>query len=282
MIQSHQHYDLLGKVVLERVVFTPPLRLKEQMESEACLLYSIKGNSALYHVNKKYDIKSHNGVLMKCGNYFNYWQENADNSENEAVAIHLYPELIKYVYNDKIPDFLTDKSNQKDSKIQVIKSNELLKLYIEGLMIYFNNPDIVDEDLIVLKVKELLNILYKLDSNNIRNLLHDIFNPSNVHFKNIIGNNVFEDISIEEIAHLCNLSISSFKRKFKESFNDTPASYFKNKKLEKATQLLTVSSDRILDISIDCGFSSVDSFSKSFKKKYGLSPTEFRQNDGLN
>ncbi len=48
MIDKHQHYDLLGKIVLERVIFTPPLRLKEQLYSEACLLYSIKGNSTLY------------------------------------------------------------------------------------------------------------------------------------------------------------------------------------------------------------------------------------------
>ena len=52
MIHKHQRYDLLRKVVLERVIFTPPLRLKERLDSEACLLYSIKGSSNLFFQSK--------------------------------------------------------------------------------------------------------------------------------------------------------------------------------------------------------------------------------------
>lgn len=52
MIHKHQRYDLLGKVVLERVIFTPPLRLKERLDSEACSLYSIKGSSNLFFQSK--------------------------------------------------------------------------------------------------------------------------------------------------------------------------------------------------------------------------------------
>lgn len=277
MIHKHQHYDLLGKVVLERVIFTPPLRLKERLDSEACLLYSIKGNSTLYDANQKYNLSTNNGILMKCGNYFNHWHLNKDSSQNEAIAIHLYPDLIRYVYKDKLPGFLADKKQNKAVALHLINGNQLLKPYVESLLLYFNNPEIVDEEVIILKVKELINLLYKIDSNNIRDLLHDLFNPQNYDFKQIINRNVYEDLSTEELAHLCNLSLSSFKRKFKSVFDDTPASYIKNKRLEKAAQLLNISEDRIIDICFDCGFSNVDNFSKSFKIKYGCTPSEYRK-----
>jgi AraC-like DNA-binding protein len=277
MIHKHQHYDLLGKIVLERVIFTPPLRLKERLDSEACLLYSIKGNSSLYDSKGKYELNSNDGILMKCGNYFNHWHLNKDNSKNEAIAIHLYPDLIRFVYKDKLPDFLIAKKQNKPIALQLLNGNQLLKPYVESLLLYFNNPAIVDEEVIILKVKELLNLLYKINSNNIRDLLHDMFNPHNYDFKHIVNKNIYQDLSIEELAHLCNLSLSSFKRKFRAVFNDTPASYIKNKRLDKAAQLLCISKDRIIDICFECGFSNVDSFSKSFKQKYGSTPSTYRK-----
>lgn len=280
MIHKHQRYDLLGKVVLERVIFTPPLRLKERLDSEACLLYSIKGSSTLYDVEQKHSLNSNDGVLMKCGNYFNHWHINEDDSKNEAVAIHLYPELIRYVYKDKLPAFLISKKQNKPVPIQLLNGNQLLKPYVESLLLYFNNPEIVDEEVIILKVKELLSLLYKINSNNIRDLLHDMFNPANYDFRQIINKHIYEDLSLEELAHLCHLSLSSFKRKFNAVFNDTPASYIKNKRLKKASQLLKISNDRIIDICFDCGFTNVDSFSKSFKKAYGSTPSEYRKSLG--
>lgn len=214
---------------------------------------------------------------MKCGNYFNHWHVNKDNAKNEAIAIHLYPDLIRHIYKNKLPDFLISKKKIKPVALALLNGNKLLKPYIESLLLYFDNPEIVDEEVIVLKVKELLNLLYKINSNNIRDLLHDMFNPSNYDFKHIIDANIHEDISVEELAHLCSLSLSSFKRKFKTVYHDTPASYLKNKRLEKAAQLLRVSSERIIDICYNSGFSNVDNFSKSFKQKYGSSPSEYRK-----
>jgi len=281
MIHTYQHFDLLGKVILERVVFTPPLRLLEKLEDEACLLYSVHGASTLYGVNQKHALKKGNSVLMKCGNYFNHWHVNTSDSRNEAVAVHLYPDVIRYIYDNNVPQFLISHPNSTPTPLQPIQNNELIKSYIEGLLFYFESPQIVDEYLIVLKLKELLNLLYKLNSNSIREVLHDMFNPHDVDFKKTIQANLYEDLSIQELAHLTRYSLSTFKRKFKEVFAASPASYIKSKRLEKAARLLQVSKDRISDICYDCGFNSVDNFSKSFKKAYGFSPAEFR-NQSLN
>ena len=277
MIHKHQHYDLLGKIVLERVIFTPPLRLREQMHAEACLLYSVKGNSTLYNGGESYSLTPDTGALMKCGNYFNHWHENKGDSKNEAVAIHLYPDLIRHVYQNDIPAFIVNKTPEESKAVHLLKEEEILKPYIDSLLLYFNNPEIIDEAIIILKVRELLSLLYKLDSSNVREMLHDLFNPDQYNFKEVVNKNLYEDLSLEELAHLCDMSLSSFKRRFKTVFDDTPASYFRNKRLEKAAQMLQFSDSRITDICFDCGFPSVDSFSRAFKQKFGTSPSGFRK-----
>ena len=93
--------------------------------------------------------------------------------------------------------------------------------------------------------------------------MKDLFNPDEYSFKEIIQNNLYEDLSVDNLAMLTNLSTSSFKRKFKEVFDDSPAHYIKTKRLEKAADLLVVSNQRITDICYECGFSDIGHFSTS-------------------
>ncbi|MBL4624272.1 MAG: helix-turn-helix transcriptional regulator [Flavobacteriales bacterium] len=73
---------------------------------------------------------------------------------------------------------------------------------------------------------------------------------------------------------------SSFKRDFKKYFNESPAKYFKNKKLTKAAELLARTSLLISEIAWDCGFENAAHFSTSFTDKYSQSPRNYR--DDLN
>ena len=132
MIHTHQHFDLLGRIILERVVFTPPLRLLEKLEDEACLLYSISGSSTIYGVDNRFGLEKESSVLMKCGNYFNHWHINKSETKNEAVAVHLYPDVIRYVYDNNVPQFLLLKSNAKPASFQSLQDKTLCTRQMKG------------------------------------------------------------------------------------------------------------------------------------------------------
>ena len=89
---------------------------------------------------------------------------------------------------------------------------------------------------------------------------------------------MFADITLDELADYCNLSLSSFKREFAKHYDDTPANYIKTKRLEKAAELLTRSDMRITDVAFECGFNELANFTKSFHAKYGLTPSNYRLN----
>ncbi len=200
----------------------------------------------------------------------------------EAIAIHLYPDVLKMIYDKEFPNFLKSVDEIQPSNYQKIKGSQLLKSYIESLQFYFDNPALVSEELLKLKLKELILLLAKTDNlQKIKNLLNNMFSKKDIDFKSIIEANIYNDLSINELAILTNLSLSSFKRSFKNHYEISPAKYIKQRRLEKATELLKATNLRISDIAFDTGFNDLAHFSKSFQAKYKLSPSEFRQNFNL-
>jgi AraC-like DNA-binding protein len=146
-------------------------------------------------------------------------------------------------------------------------------------LFYFENPSLINEDLLVLKVKEIVLLLSQTkNADAIQLILSQLFSPTTYTFKQIIEANLFSQLTIEELAEQNNLSVSSFKREFTKIYNDTPANYIKNKKLEKAAELLLISNERITDIAFTCGFNDLANFSKSFSDKYNATPTAYRLN----
>lgn len=279
MIIKHEHFDLLGKTVLERIVFKPPFRADSSMHNEACFLYVVNGNSRLYGAQQSLPLNTGEAVVMKCGNYLNDWTKNDSPEPNEAVAVHFTPDLLKLVYDDQLPEFLYAKNPPKTPSIGSVQTNLIIEKYVENLLFYFNNPPLVTDELIKLKVKELILLLIQTDAqNNIKPILRTLFNKEQYEFKNVIHTHLYENLSVEDLALLTNLSLASFKRKFKSIFNDTPARYIKNKKLEKAAELLLATDKpRITDICFDCGFNDLAHFSKCFAIKYGCAPSEYKR-----
>jgi len=247
------------------------------MHDEACLIYAFRGTSNLYSGTQTESLSANESVLMKCGSFLNSWNKNPDGSPNEAIAFHFYPDVLRLVYNNEIPNFLKSNTESGKKLIQKIDSDAAITNFFNGLIYYFENPDLATEDLIILKMRELILLLYNTNSHGIRDILRDLFNPTENEFKEIIKANLFNDLSLEDYALLCNLSLSTFKRTFKKTFGESPARYIKLKRLEEAANQLKVTNKRISDICFDCGFNEVGHFSKSFTALYNTSPSNYRK-----
>ncbi len=93
---------------------------------------------------------------------------------------------------------------------------------------------------------------------------------------NYIHANYREQISVETLSKTAGYSESRFDRIFKLSTGATPIQYLNNIRLEYATDLLRATSLSVTEIAVSCGFNDPLYFSRSFKKKYSCSPSEYR------
>lgn len=79
-------------------------------------------------------------------------------------------------------------------------------------------------------------------------------------------------LTIPELAFLCHMSVSTFKRRFQEAFGMAPGRYLHTRRMERAKTMLARKL-RPSEIYIDLGYESLSAFSTEFKKHFGVAPT---------
>lgn len=279
MIKEHLQLQLFNKGVFEKAILKPPFRLTAEMPDEACFYYVVQGCADTITNTERVHLKSNEGMVMKCGTYLNEYLETEGVEYCEAIAVHFYPEVLKMIYDKEFPDFLLNANEIEPLRYEKFNANKTFKNYIDSLQFYFENPQLVSEELLKLKLKEIILLLAKTDqAQAIKRLIGNLFTKQEVDFKETIEANLFTNFSLDELAALTNLSLSSFKREFSKHYDISPARYIKQRKLEKAAKMLKTTSLRISDVAYDCGFSDLAHFSKSFQKQYNVPPSEYRLN----
>ncbi|CAM3817699.1 helix-turn-helix domain-containing protein [Marinicrinis lubricantis] len=150
---------------------------------------------------------------------------------------------------------IVDELKQQKPYYQESAHGLLLSLYIELLRIYSKKEERMDQ-----KTDHKLG-----DTLVISPVLEYIYN------------NYMAPISIDDLADLCHLSTTHFRRKFREIMGASPLDFVYSTRIDEACKLLRSTEDSILSISEKVGFQSVSSFNRCFAKLMGTSPRAWRK-----
>lgn len=82
-------------------------------------------------------------------------------------------------------------------------------------------------------------------------------------------------LTVEQMAFLCHMSTSTFKRKFAVHYQDSPQHWLREQRLQRARWLLEEEHCRPSEVFERVGFEHLSSFSQAFKKRFGLLPSGF-------
>jgi AraC-like DNA-binding protein len=85
-----------------------------------------------------------------------------------------------------------------------------------------------------------------------------------------------EPLDVATLARAAHVSTAHFTREFRRAFGETPHRYLLTRRLERAAALLRNTDRSVADICLSVGLTSVGSFTTSFGKLYGMSPTAYR------
>lgn len=85
-------------------------------------------------------------------------------------------------------------------------------------------------------------------------------------------------INVKDFAESRGYTYDRFRRKFKRLYGMSPQSYILHSRLSKASDMLSQTELSCTEIAFRCGFNDSAQFSRMFKKQFGISPREFRDN----
>ena len=91
-----------------------------------------------------------------------------------------------------------------------------------------------------------------------------------------ITQNCAEPLTLEDVAHQIGISKSYFSHLFKDFTQMTFVDYLTKERIRRAETMFSGPKKKMIDIAFECGFTSVSSFNRTFKKIKGISPREFR------
>jgi AraC-like DNA-binding protein len=97
-----------------------------------------------------------------------------------------------------------------------------------------------------------------------------------VRAKDLADARYLEPLDVDDLARSAGLSRAHFSREFRRAFGVTPHAYLLTRRLERAASMLRTTDRSVADICIAVGLQSVGSFTSSFGRTYGRSPTAYR------
>lgn len=218
-------------------------------------------------------VNSQQSLLLKKGNWL--WTELLD---TEAIY---YCKLF-FFSEEKLTEFLkkhTKNTQPYTNEVAyfVIENDDYMGSFLNSLSILHLDNSAYSANLLEIKFEEIMLYLLAKYKGAFEDFLHSLISNEVSPFKNVIESNVYSNLKLEEIAFLCNMSLSTFKRHFTLEYNEAPGKWLQDKRLQRAKDLLQEGVLKPSDIYVDAGYNNLSNFSIAFKNKFGISPVDILQ-----
>lgn len=130
-----------------------------------------------------------------------------------------------------------------------------------------------DASLRRIKLEEILLYLHRQYPQQMTAFLAAAFQQSeSLSLRYVVATHQDGSLTVPELAFLCHMSVSTFKRRFQEVFHVAPGRYLHERRMERAKAMLHRQL-RPSEIYHELGYESLSAFSTEFKKHFGVAPT---------
>ncbi len=200
---------------------------------------------------------------------------------NERVTLRQeFESLLMFFTNDVLRDFLAKydieipAESSTDPAVITFPKDPYLKNFQDSMKIL--EKDFVKRQFRQTKMEELLLYLIEKYPDRTKRFLGTMLKEGEPNsLQQVVQNHKFTNLTTADMAFLCNMSLSTFKRKFQAAYHTSPKKYVIAEKMKKAAQLLQ-GHKKPSEIYFDLGYENLSSFSNEFKKHFGTRPSSYQ------
>jgi AraC-like DNA-binding protein len=228
------------------------------------------GKKQVHFAGTSVAVNKDQSLLLKKGNWL-----LTELLDTEAIY---YCKLF-FFSDKKLKKFLDKHSENQDvvkdgSPYFIIRNDAYIISYLNSLSTISEAPTVFMENLLAVKFEELMLYLLQKYGKKFEIYLHSLIVKEKSPFKKIVESQIHSNLKLEEIAFLCHMSLSTFKRHFLKEYKVSPGKWLQDKRLQKSKEILEQGDLKPSDIYLDFGYNNLSNFSTAFKNKFGFSPKE--------
>lgn len=220
-------------------------------------------------------IWNHNQTMIIPAGHFGAWaagnvlmsEQLAGTSPFESMMVVISPTVV-----NRLPPATQVLPSEPQALQAPYATDQYLRHYVEDLpqvALLSHEFQVVKAMDLLLYIREMLPAAWACFCRNSQ------FMQEKQAFRQFVLSHLDDQLTVEELAFLCNRSVPSFKRMFVEVFEQSPAKWFKHQRLEKAARLIREYGRSPSEVYELAGFATFSAFSKAFREHYQVTPSAY-------
>lgn len=239
--------------------------------------FLLEGQKCVQYAGTQAKIDPNQFLLLSSGNCLM--------SEKIAATDGHYRSILFFFDNKLLADFfirhpetvLPSISEKNEVPFLVFEKDAFLINFIESLGFMLASGQPLSAEMRKVKLEELLLYLNEHYPERIQRFRNSSYEADeDLLIRQAITSNIYNAVTVEELAFLCHMSLSTFKRRFARIYGTSPNKWLLEKRMEKAAQLLKQGECKASEIYFELGYENLSSFIQSFKQVHGITPKQYQ------
>jgi AraC-like DNA-binding protein len=238
-----------------------------------------EGQKGVFYPQKNVVIDNKQLLLLTAGNCITSEKTVAENGRYSAILLFFDTAALGR-FMVKHPGLSAERKQgaKTPEPFIVLEKDSFLQNFIASLDLLLARNAPISEEWKVMKFEELMLYLFeKMPSAMLDFYTAAQGNDEEWEIRKTVETNIENNITVEELAFLCNTSLSTFKRRFTKIYGTSPNKWMLQKRMEMAADMLRQQGSKPSDVYYKVGYENLSSFIESFKQTFGVTPGVWQQ-----
>jgi len=240
------------------------------------IVFVLQGKKTITTAGEEHKLNEEKALFLRKGGY-QMSEVPRTRGLFQSVLFFIDDNFMKH-FARKHADLLKAGPKNTPSAAIPIQVTAPLSDFYQSVLPYFNAPlNEARRRGLALKFEELLlNLIAEPENDAFSHFLASLLTQK-ADLRLVMEQNYHLHLSIKQWAKLSQRSVSAFKRDFKDTFGTSPGKWLLERRLKQASHLLSKTVLSISEVATDCGFESTSYFSQTFRKRFGMPPSDWRE-----
>lgn len=257
----------------------PVLRAKIMLQQHL-FTFLLAGEKTVHFAGTQVTVKPHQFVMLAAGNCLMSEKAATANADYHSILIFFDGRLLSDFFNRHALLSLRQTKQPDNHPFLLFEKDEFLVNFTRSLDCMLSGDQPIYHALQKVKLEELflyLAIHYPEQLQQLGNMTYETNDDLIV--RQAVTSHIDSNITVEELAFLCNMSLSTFKRRFAGIYGGSPNRWLLEKRMERAARMLKPGGRKVSEIYYELGYENLSSFIQSFKQIYGITPKQYQLSD---